>query len=218
MGILNIKEVFYEVDNNKILKNINIDVEQGDCISIVGSSGGGKSTFLKICADLLPITKGDIYYRGTNYKECNPLDLRKKISYCTQSPYLFGDRVFENLEFPFKMHNENINNSRIFELLEKFNLDKGILEKSINSLSGGEKQRVAIVRNLIYIPDVLLLDEATSALDKLNAQIVEQYIRDINNQGVTILWVTHNIEQSCRIFNKRVTLSDGSIEKMEVII
>lgn len=218
MNILNIKELDYEIDNTKLLKNINIDVDQGDCISIIGPSGCGKSTFLKLCADLVPITKGDIYYRGKNYKEYNPLDLRKKISYCIQAPYLFGEKVLENLEFPFKMRKENINNNRISELLEKFSLDEAILEKSINSLSGGEKQRIAIARNLIYIPDILLLDEATSALDKVNVQIVEEYIREINKQGVTVLWITHNLEQSRGIFNKRMTLSDGSIEKMEVII
>ena len=92
------------------------------------------------------------------------------------------------------------------------------MRKSINSLSGGEKQRIAIARNLMYIPDVLLLDEATSALDKLNAQVVEEYIRDINKEGVTVLWVTHNLEQSRGIFNKRITLSEGSVEKVEVIV
>ncbi|PRR82145.1 ABC transporter ATP-binding protein [Clostridium vincentii] len=217
MQILNIKGIFYEVDNNKILNNINIDVEGGDCISIVGSSGCGKSTLLKICADLISISKGDIYYRGKNYKECNPLDLRRNISYCIQSPHLFGEQVFENLEFPFKIRKESTNKNRISALLERFNLDKGILDKDIHSLSGGEKQRIAIARNLMYIPDILLLDESTSALDTVNAQVVEEYIKDINKEGVTVIWVTHSLEQSEGIFNKRITISNGSIEKVEGI-
>jgi len=217
MEILNIKELYYEVNNTNILKDINIDVDQGDCISIVGSSGSGKSTFLKLCADLMPISKGDIYYRGKNYKEYNPLDLRRKISYCIQAPHLFGEKVFENLEFPFTMRKEAINNNRISELLERFNLDKGILDKDIKSLSGGEKQRIATARNLMYIPDILLLDESTSALDKVNAQVVERYIKDINKEGVTVLWITHSLEQSEGIFNKRITLSEGRVEKVEVI-
>jgi len=217
MQILNIRELFYEVDNNKILNNINIDVDQGDCISIVGSSGSGKSTLLKLCADLIPISKGDIYYREKNYEECNPLELRRKISYCIQAPHLFGEKVFENLEFPFRIRKEAINNDRILELMERFNLEKGILDKDIRSLSGGEKQRIATARNLMYIPDILLLDESTSALDRVNAQVVEKYIKDINKDGVTVLWITHSLEQSEGIFNKRITLSQGRVEKMEVI-
>lgn len=217
MEILNIKELYYEVNNTNILKDINIDVDQGDCISIVGSSGSGKSTILKLCADLIPISKGAIYYRGKNYKEYNPLDLRRKISYCIQTPYLFGEKVFENLEFPFKIRKESTDKNRISDLLERFNLEKGILDKDIHSLSGGEKQRIAIARNLMYIPDILLLDESTSALDKTNAQVVEDYIKEINKDRVTVLWITHSLEQSEGIFNKRITISEGRVEKVEVI-
>ena len=141
MQILNIKGVFYEVDNNKILKDINIDVDQGDCISIVGLIRlWEKYTFKAMCR-FNTYTKGDIYYRGKNYKEYNPLDLRKKISYCIQTPYLFGERVFENLEFPFIIRKESTNKNRISELLERFNLDEGILGQEIYILYQEEKNK-----------------------------------------------------------------------------
>lgn len=217
MKILEIKDLQYKSNNTNILNGINLTVEKGDCISIVGQSGSGKSTLLKMCADLLEISKGDIFYKEINYKEYDPIELRKNISYCIQLPYLFGNTVYENLEFPFKIRKEKFDNTRVKALLESFNLDKSILCKDINSLSGGEKQRISIIRNLVYTPDILLLDEATSALDNDNAKRVEEHIKQLNLRGTTVLWITHSIEQSKCIFNKRITLWEGKVENMEVI-
>ena len=216
MTILKIKDITYNSNNTEILKGISFDVEKGDCISIIGQSGSGKSTLLKICADLLPISSGNIYFNKKCYTSYNPIQLRRKISYCIQTPYLFGKNVYENLEFPFKIRKEHVDKNRIIELLERFNLDESFLEKEINLLSGGEKQRIAIIRNLLYIPDILLLDEATSALDQENAKAVEEYVKELNEAGVTVLWITHSISQSKEIFNKRVTISEGRVECVEV--
>ncbi|GAA0821295.1 ABC transporter ATP-binding protein [Clostridium tertium] len=217
MNILSIKDVFYNVGDLEILKGISFDIEKGDCISIVGQSGSGKSTLLKLCADMIPITSGNIYFNGKCYTRYNPIELRKKISYCLQTPELFGKSVCENLEFPFKIRKEKVNKQRIVKLLERFNIDESFLEKDIISLSGGEKQRISIIRNLLYTPDIILLDEATSSLDLENAKIVEEYVQELNNLGVTVLWITHSMEQSEKIFNKRITISEGKIKCMEVL-
>ena len=217
MNILSIKDVFYNMGDLEILKGISFDIEKGDCISIVGQSGSGKSTLLKVCADMIPITSGNIYFNGKCYTSYNPIELRKKISYCLQTPELFGKSVCENLEFPFKIRKEQVNKQRIVKLLERFNIDESFLDKDIISLSGGEKQRISIIRNLLYTPDIILLDEATSALDLENAKVVEEYIKELNDLGVTVLWITHSMEQSEKIFNKRITISEGKIECMEVI-
>ncbi|GAA0107169.1 MULTISPECIES: ABC transporter ATP-binding protein [Clostridium] len=217
MNILSIKDVFYNMGDLEILKGISFDIEKGDCISIVGQSGSGKSTLLKVCADMIPITSGNIYFNGKCYTSYNPIELRKKISYCLQTPELFGKSVCENLEFPFKIRKEQVNKQRIVKLLERFNIDESFLDKDIISLSGGEKQRISIIRNLLYTPDIILLDEATSALDLENAKVVEEYIKELNDLGVTVLWITHSMEQSEKIFNKRITISEGKIECMEVL-
>lgn len=130
---------------------------------------------------------------------------------------MFGKSVCENLEFPFKIRKEQVNKQRIVKLLERFNIDESFLDKDIISLSGGEKQRISIIRNLLYTPDIILLDEATSALDLENAKVVEEYIKELNDLGVTVLWITHSMEQSEKIFNKRITISEGKIECMEVL-
>ena len=215
MNILSIRDVYYMAHNTDILKGISIDVKEGDCISIIGSSGSGKSTLLKICSDLITPSSGDVYYREKNYKDYNPLELRRRVSYCIQTPYLFGATVIENLIFPFKIRKKEIDKIRIIKLFNKFNLDESFLYKEIKSLSGVEKQRIALARNLIYIPDILLLDEVTSALDKENCKLVEAYIKELNDKGVTIVWVTHSMEQSESIFNRRILISDGKVEKME---
>ncbi len=217
MNILSIKDVFYNMGDLEILKGISFDIEKGDCISIVGQSGSGKSTLLKVCADMIPITSGNIYFNGKCYTSYNPIELRKEISYCLQTPELFGKSVCENLEFPFKIRKEQVNKQRIVKLLERFNIDESFLDKDIISLSGGEKQRISIIRNLLYTPDIILLDEATSALDLENAKVVEEYIKELNDLGVTVLWITHSMEQSEKIFNKRITISEGKIECMEVL-
>lgn len=211
MKILDIKNIKYRADNTDILRGISLDINKGDCISIIGASGSGKSTLLKLCADLMPLESGEILYKGKGYNSYDPLELRRKISYCVQSAYLFGKTVYDNLEFPFIVRGQGVDNKRINELLNKFNLDEEFLKKDINSLSGGEKQRVALIRNLVYIPEIILLDEATAALDKENAKAVEDIIKNINKNGVTVLWITHSLEQSENIFNKRITMESGKL-------
>lgn len=217
MSILKVESLEFKDKERNILNNISLEIKTGECISIVGESGGGKSTLLRILADLISPTSGDIKYKDNSYLSYNPIDLRRKISYCTQIPYLFGRTVKENLEFPFKIRNKKVEYKRINELLSVFKLDSNYLYKDINLLSGGEKQRVALIRNVIFIPEVLLLDEVTSALDKVNTLIVEEYIKKLNNSGVTVVWVTHDEEQSKRIFNKKITIGEGKIKKVEVI-
>lgn len=217
MNIFKLEDVVFKSNNNLILNGINLEVNKGDCISVIGPSGGGKSTLLKVMADLITISEGDIKYKDKHYRDYDPLILRRSISYCIQLPYLFGNTVSDNLSFPFLIRKEKVNEYRIIELLNKFNLSSDYLNKDVKSLSGGEKQRISIIRSLVYTPEVLLLDEATSALDKENAESVEEIIEEINKHGVTVIWITHNIEQSESIFNKRIKIKSGKIESVEVL-
>lgn len=216
MNILRIEDISYYSGNDKIIDKVNLNVKKGDLISIVGPSGSGKSTLLKICSDLISPTDGKIYYNDKSYQEYDPIELRKKISYCIQTPYLFGKTVYDNLSYPFIIRSKNIDKELINDFLIKFNLSKDYLYKDINLLSGGEKQRIALIRNLIFTPDLILLDEVTSALDNENAKVVENIINDMNKKNnVTVIWVTHNLNQSESIFNKRISINQGKVEKIE---
>lgn len=217
LSLVDFQNVTYINDNKSILKDISIDVDSGDFISVVGPSGSGKSTFLKLFAQLISPTEGNIVYKNKSYVEYSPIEWRKSIGYCFQNPYLFGDIVIDNLNFPYSIRNTKIDLKRVEELLSIFKLGRDCLDNKVKNLSGGEKQRIALIRTLLFKPEILLLDEVTSALDVDNALIVENVIQSLNREGITILWITHNPEQSKKYANKIITMENGEIMSLEVL-
>lgn len=217
VNLLEFKDVSYVNEDKTILKNISVNINSGDFISIVGPSGSGKSTFLKLCCHLISPSSGEILFKGEDFMKQNPIELRKSIGYCFQMPYLFGNTVYDNIAFPYNIRNLKINLARAQELLISFNLDSKILKEEIKNLSGGEKQRIALIRMLLLKPEVILLDEVTSALDVNNTFIVEKMMNLLNKQGITILWITHNLEQSKKYANKLLRIENGEIKSLEVL-
>lgn len=217
LELLEFQNVFYRQENQDILKDVSVSIDPGDYISIVGPSGSGKSTFLKLCCHLISPTQGMIRYKGKSIMEYDPMEFRRNVAYCFQTPYLFGQRVIDNISFPYSIRNQKVDFNRVEELFSLFSLDKNYLQKEIQNLSGGEKQRIALIRTLLFNPEILLLDEGTSALDVDNTFIVENVIRSFNQKGTTILWITHNPKQSKRNANKVLTIDSGRIQSLEVL-
>lgn len=217
LSFLKFQNVSFISDGKAILKDISISFSLGDYISVVGPSGSGKSTFLKLCCHLISPTEGKITYMNKSIMDHNPIELRKNIMYCFQNPYLFGETVLDNVSYPYLVRGIKFDLKRAEELFLLFNLDKEYLKSDVKNLSGGEKQRIALIRALLLKPEILLLDEATSALDVDNALIVENAVKTLNQNGTTILWVTHNPEQSRKNANKILTFEHGEIKSLEVI-
>jgi putative ABC transport system ATP-binding protein len=217
MALLELKNVSYSSDNKMILNDISVSIEKGDYISIVGPSGSGKSTFLKLCSCLISPTAGDIFYNNKSINEYNPVEYRKMVSYCFQTPYLFGDTVYDNISFPYIIRSKHVDMENVKMLLSTFKLDESCLNEKVINLSGGEKQRIALIRSLLFKPDMLLLDEVTSALDVDNTIIVEDVIKLLNDEGLTILLVTHNPEQSKKHANKLLTIEGGKLISEEAL-
>lgn len=217
MSLLEFQTVSLVNGGKTILDNISVNIDAGDFIAIIGRSGSGKSTFLKLCSHLVSPTNGKILYKGKDMMEYSATELRKKIAYCFQIPYLFGDSIMDNLNFPFSIRNMKPDQKRINELFSLFNMPPDFLSRDVKNLSGGEKQRIALIRTLLFKPEVLLLDEITSALDTDNMQIVENAIVSLNKEAITILWITHNPEQSRRLANKLLTIEAGNIKSLEVL-
>lgn len=217
MSYLRLEDVSFISNKNIILKDINLDVNKGEFISIVGKSGSGKSTLLKIIGDLLPYTAGEIYFNGKDYKSHIPTNLRKKITYCFQIPYLFGDTIIDNFNFPYNIRDEKLDLSRVNYLMDLFNVSNLDLDTSVRDLSGGEVQRIALIRSLIFKPEILLLDEITSALDIENKNIVNTVLKKLNNEGMTILSVTHDLKYGMDNSNRILTMENGKIIKKEVL-
>lgn len=211
--IFELKNVGFRAGDKQILNQINYSVKEGQIITISGPSGSGKSTLLKLMGMLLSPTSGEILYNGKNIMEYEPTEYRKEVSYFFQNAVLFDETVRDNLAFPAEIRDEEFDEDRALEGLETVQLARTYLDKPIKELSGGEKQRVALVRNLMYPPKVLLMDEVTSSLDKENREIIGQYIRQLNEEGnVTILWITHNqdeIDES----NDLITIVGGELEE-----
>ena len=191
--ILQIRDVGFTVGENTILKNVNFCLSPGEFKLITGPSGCGKSTLLKIVASLLSSTEGTIIFEGKNIATLSPESYRQQVSYCVQTPTLFGDTVYDNLIFPWQIRSKSPKPDKFIADLARFGLPQDTLTKSINTLSGGEKQRVSLIRNLQFLPKVLLLDEITSALDDANKRNVNDIIhRYAREQNIAVLWVTHD--------------------------
>lgn len=217
MSLLEFQDVFFINGDKTILKDISISINSGDYISVAGPSGSGKSTFLKLCCHLISPTKGSVIYRNISIMEHNPMELRKNIAYCFQTPYLFGETVMDNISFPYSIRSLKVDLKRAEDLFLLFNLEKDYFKKEVKNLSGGEKQRISLIRTLLFEPEILLLDEVTSALDINNTLIVENVMKSLNQNGTTIIWVTHNPEQSKRNANKVLTIDSGEIKSCEVL-
>lgn len=217
MNIIKLEEVSLIDSNKLILSNINLDIEKNDLITIIGPSGSGKSTLLKIISSLKSPTNGRLYFEGKPYSSYNITDFRKNVAYCFQEPYLFGDTVMDDLSFPFKIRGMHADLTLICSYLDSFELSSDMLNENCNKLSGGEKQRISLIRSILFHPKVLLLDEVTSSLDNKNTALVEKNITKLNNEGITILWVTHDIDQSSRLGKKRLVIENGHIKNFEVL-
>ncbi|RKX60823.1 MAG: macrolide ABC transporter ATP-binding protein, partial [Thermodesulfobacteriota bacterium] len=200
---------FYEV-----LRGINLTVSEGDFLAIMGPSGGGKSTLLNIIGLLDKPTSGKYFFEGQEVSKFNKNKLaylrNKKIGFIFQAFYLVPwATVLENVLMPL-IYRGNItqkDKDRAMFLLEKLNLaDKANFKPA--ELSGGQQQRVAIARALINNPKLILADEPTGNLDSKSGQEVMDIFENLNNQGITIIIVTHDPEIAKRA-KKIKFLKDG---------
>lgn len=176
--------VGFQADGVTILNEMSFQLRAGEFKLITGPSGCGKSTLLKIIASLLSPTAGSIFFAGKNINDLTPETYRQQVSYCAQTPALFGDSVYDNLVFPWQIRHQQPDPNALVADLLRFGLAENTLEKSINELSGGEKQRVSLIRNLQFLPQVLLLDEITSALDESNKKNVNEIIHRYTTEKI----------------------------------
>lgn len=211
MSILSLTDISYQVEQRLILNKVNLEVQAGDFLTLTGPSGGGKSTLLKIIASLISPSDGEIIFQGQNQRDYEITTYRQLVSYCFQQPSLFGQTVADNLQFPFVIRNEASSQVQIEQALTKVNLPTSYLNKNITELSGGEKQRVALLRNTMFLPKILLLDEVTVGLDARSIEIVHQFIKQLwQEAGLTIIQITHNqaeISQAAKV----LWLEEGSL-------
>ncbi len=197
-SILNIEEVSIFQQDETIFENININIDKGDFIYLIGKTGSGKSSLIKTIYADLELQKGDISvggFRLKNLKENKIPFLRRKLGIVFQDFNLLQDRsVFDNLKFVLQAtewKNKRKIKERINEVLEIVNI-KDLTHKLPHQLSGGQKQKVAISRALLNNPDLIIADEPTGNLDPKTSLEIMQLLLDLNEKGNTILMATHD--------------------------
>ena len=198
------------------LDNINLTIESGKFVAITGKSGSGKSTLLNIVGALEKPDTGYVEIDGENLNILiadSLADFRnKKLGYVFQSFYLEPEfSVIENVALPLLIAGEKKadREEKAKIMINKLGLFDKTSEK-VKNLSGGQKQRVAIARALVNDPDIILADEPTGNLDSANGNEVIEILRQIANDGKTVLMVTHNL-QDANVADYKITLKDGKI-------
>lgn len=216
----NINKTYFGAQPLHVLKGIDLHVEEGELVSIMGASGSGKSTLLNIIGILDNYDEGDYYLAGNlvkNLSENQAAEYRNKlIGFIFQSFNLIPFKTaLENVALPlfYQGVNRKKRNTMAMEYLERFGL-KDWADHYPNELSGGQKQRVSIARALVTSPKIILADEPTGALDSKTSAEVMQILREVNATGITMVIVTHE-RGIASLTRKIVHLKDGIIESIE---
>ncbi len=204
--------VYYSTSDTDILKDITESFQQGKITTLVGPSGAGKTTLIRLCNGLISPTKGSISIFGEPITQFDPVELRKQVGMVMQGVTMLKGTVHENLAIPMTLQGKSLSDQEATRYLEMVGLPANFLDKKSTNLSGGQKQRVSIARSLVNRPEILLLDEITSSLDTVSQQEIETLIQRINQEyGVTIIWITHNLRQAIQIGDISWVMMDGEV-------
>jgi len=214
--VIEVKKLNKRFKNLHVLKDVDLKVEKGEVVVIIGPSGSGKSTLLR-CLNLLEVPEsGDVIFEGMriNDKDVDINKVRQKMGMVFQSFNLFPNMtVLQNITIsPIKLRNKSVEeaNRIAFELLRRVGLqDKADYYPS--KLSGGQKQRVAIARALAMEPDVMLFDEPTSALDPEMVKEVLNVMKELAYDGMTMVIVTHEMNFAREVGDRIIFMDDGKI-------
>lgn len=212
--LVNVTKCFSDGSNVRyIFKNCNFEFKKGSTTAIVGRSGLGKTTLVKVILGITSLNEGDILVCGSSILDMKNLSkVRRRNIGCVFQNFnlISGFTVKENILLPRYFFENGENN--INEICNTLGLSKEMLSKSIDKISGGEKQRVALARALINNPEILIADEPTGNLDAANEQNIIELLKRINEElGITIITVTHS-DKVASSMQSICTVVDGKIE------
>lgn len=198
------------------LHGIDLDITDGEFLTIVGPSGSGKTTLIRLLVGMDSPTEGEIWLRNNRIDQV-PANARPTCM-VFQSLALFPHRsVGENIEFPLKIRGESASKrkQRAVELLELLRLPVSYYDKRINQCSGGERQRVALARALAFDPEILFFDEPLSALDYRLRKTLEKELKDLHSRtGKTFVYITHSLEEAMVMSDRIAIMKDGRLEQI----
>jgi osmoprotectant transport system ATP-binding protein len=202
------------------LKDLTLKIDQGEFVTVVGSSGGGKTTALKMVNGLIQPTSGEILVNGQRIKDQDRIQLRRSIGYAIQGSVLFPNMtVEENIAYVPSLWNKK-DKAKTAKAVDKWmkitGLDASLKDCYPDELSGGQAQRVGIARALAASPDILLMDEPFGAVDAITREQLQAEIKRIQQEtGVTILFVTHDIEEALKLGTKVLVIDGGEVQQYD---
>ncbi|HEU6437719.1 MAG TPA: ATP-binding cassette domain-containing protein [Nitratidesulfovibrio sp.] len=200
------------------LANVNLAVHPGDFVMLTGPSGAGKSTLLRLAVRLEEADAGVVRCGGRPVADIPPAELRRTLGFVQQTPTVGEGTVRDNLLLPFTFAaNKGLTPPDDAELagwLDRFRLSGVGLDATAAALSVGQRQRVCIIRTMLLRPAALLMDEPTSALDPESSAVVEALTEELNEDGVTVLMVTHGAYRPARRPWRDVRVQDGGVREL----
>ena len=209
--VLRTEHLGRRVGDFSIVTDISLEVHHGEMLGIVGASGSGKSSFLRLLNRLDEPTTGTVFLNDQDYRQFSPRELRRRVGMVTQRPFLFPGNVAGNVRFGPLQRSEVLADEDIARLLERVGLPD-FSGREVTNLSGGEQQRVSLARALANRPEILLLDEPTSALDEQAKMGIEQLICSLVKETLlTCVMVTHDREQARRMCDRVALLEAGRL-------
>lgn len=197
-GLLRCRQLMGASTSARPLGPFDFDLAAGECLAVTGASGSGKSQFLRMVADLDP-HKGGVWLDSIPQQDFSGSEWRRKVLYCPSESGWWSERVFNH------MPDNHVSRG----LGKRIGLDEAAFVTAISGLSTGERQRLALVRALCCEPKVLLLDEPTSALDWETILKVEDVLRDLMSEGMSVLLVSHDRAQVSRLAGRCLQIADG---------
>lgn len=213
MSLIEFQHVDFAYGDNLVIQDFSLTVEQGECLTIIGTSGCGKTTILRMVNGLLLPTGGAVLVQGQNTKESNLTQLRRKIGYSIQGSVLFPHMTVEkNIAYVPSLSprsQKKLIYQNVSKLLDIVGLDESFRRRYPSELSGGQQQRVGLARALAANPEILLMDESFSAVDEITRrQLQQEFIRIRQQTGITVMLVTHDINEAL-LLGTRVLVMDG---------
>ncbi|WP_019912060.1 ABC transporter ATP-binding protein [Paenibacillus sp. HW567] len=197
-----------------LFSHIAAEITQPERVALIGASGQGKSTLLRILALLDIPDEGDLLLNGTSYTISNSREWRMAVAYVAQQAVMLPGSIEDNLRTVSRLHGQPYDAVLSAKLIEQLGLDHLDLAKKAEDCSGGEKQRISLIRTLLLRPSILLLDEATASLDVDSTRKVEALLLNRHKEeGTTLIWVTHDLEQAHRISNRTWVMEEGGLQE-----
>lgn len=205
-------KVIEDTERSVLFTNVCGCMDEPMIITVLGASGQGKSTLLRVLARLDSFDEGDMTLRNKSYREWSVREWRMKVGYVSQFPVMLPGSVEDNLKTVSSLHRIPFDHALAKKLMESLRLDHLDWNKKAADLSGGEKQRLSLIRSMLIRSEILLLDEITASLDQHSKHAVEQVLEEWSRrEGVGMIWVTHDLQQA-RHHSKRVWfMAEGTL-------